>query len=746
MLKINISKLLGLLMIMVMIFSLTACDNGRINTNKGFDKKSVVTNNLKNAQVLAENEQYSMEWVAESCSVALIEKATGYKTLMCPLKKDEPEFDSLGMPTKKNSQTQSAIFIEYIDVKNSENRMISYNGAVKDGRISTEVIDNGVKVYYYFDDAEIMVPVEYTLRKDSIKISVNPKEIQENENKITAVSVAPFMCSVENDLENSYLFYPSGSGTLIDNKTLSQAGRSYDAQVYGNDPVMQIDYQENTDKSIRIPVYGSKAMDQGVCAIIEEGAETTTIRADVGSSSIGFTAAYTRVQLRGYSSNTATFIYGLKQTMNVYSTNMIDTMVSIGFYPLKGEDANYSGMAKTYKNFLGLKGEKTDDEAVLSLTFVGGTVVDKSFLGIPYEGVIAATTFNDVKKILEELSTEVDGKINVRLVGFGETGITSRDYAGGFNFNKKFGTLSELKELNKYCESNNIDLFFDFDLTTLKNSSSGFSNVFDVSYSALGKIAYIYDYDVATRSKIDSTKHNLLKRELLEEGANKLLKKISKWNLDGISLSTLSNVCYSDFSTKDNVNYHSKANSSLQISGILEKAAKDYKLASSDANAYSAVLSTVIYDVPTSSSQEKVFSKDVPFYQMVFKGYVDLTGDYQNLSSVPKANILKHIETGNSLSYLTISNYDSVFVNYEGYEFFNSEYADISDEIISNYKNTKDYFSKVNGAEIVSHTILENGLNETKFDNGVTVYVNYTDERIENVDALGYVWRDEHGK
>ena len=77
-----------------------------------------------------------------------------------------------------------------------------------------------------------------TNNDDGVRLSVNPKMIQESENRVISISIAPFFCGVKNDTENSYLFVPSGSGALVDTKTVSDQGSTYSAQVYGYDPAI----------------------------------------------------------------------------------------------------------------------------------------------------------------------------------------------------------------------------------------------------------------------------------------------------------------------------------------------------------------------------------------------------------------------------------------------------------------------------------------------------------------------------
>lgn len=717
--------------------------------NKRFNSE-VPSDKLTDGYIITENDNYKMVWVSSNCSVALVDKNTGVRYCTTPTKEGEPQFDELGMPIKKHPQLESAVIIEYVSNKNDlEEQALSYTAAVSNGRVISSNIENGVIVEYYFDVADIMVPVKYILRKDSLYVSVITKDIQENENLLTSVSLLPFMCSVDNEMNDSYLFYPSGSGTLIYPKMISETGVIHTSSVYGNDPVIEVEDKITTENSIRIPVFGSKTGSYGVCGIIEKSSESASIVANVGSTSIKYSGVYTKFQLRGYCSSTIKFMVGGRKTYNVYSKSMIDTEVSIGFYPLNGEEATYSGMAKLYKDYLKETYEltKVDNDSTLNLTFIGGTMVDKSFLGIPYEDLFVTTSISDVQKILKEIISQTKASINCRLIGFGSSGIDNKTFAGGFKLNKKLGTVDDLKELNEYCSKNNISLFYDFDLISLKKNSGGYNKYFDVAFNALDKIANVYEYNVATRSRIKDTSYNLLSRELLSDASQKLLKNIKDWDIGGLSLRTISNTAYSDYSVDDTVKYYSQMNMSEDVTGILKNLKTKYDIAGEDANAYAVIISNVVFNTPTQSSMEQVFDVDIPFYQLVFKGFTQMSSQPINLVSIPQKERLKAIECGISLDYLLIDKFENELIDYNDYEFFGSKYGSVKADIFDSYNNTKEYYSSISATEIISHEIISDNLRKTVFSNGTMVIVNFgdTEEKTELgiVEPNGFVWRGE---
>ncbi len=737
-------KLICLILGVVMIVSMTGWTTGDIWSPDAFDEE-IKSNYSKEDKVIASNDKYELKWLGSNCTVDLIDKATGQRWGVNGERTINPLTGELAT---LRPEAGSALIIEVLDMSNNQrSEYFSAVGAVKNGRVVTEDIDNGIRVYYYFDDISIRMVVDFVLRANSVAVTVHPKMIQENEDyRVVSARVASFWCSNLNDKENSYLFYPSGSGAIVSNKSISSAGTTIESQVYGFDPVMTRDNYDTTEKEVRLPVFGAKNGDTATCAIIEDNAEAAVIGAKVGSTTLGYSGVYARFQLRGYSDNYTQQMNSGKSRQQVYAVSLGEKPMTIGYYPLTGDKANYNGMAETYKNYLKSKGvlTETSEESPLNVTFVGGVMIDKSFLGVPYKDLIAATTLNEAKDILTELSSKTGSKISAKLLGFGSTGIEYESYAGGMKMNRAFGSLKDLSALNQYSAENNIDLYYDFDLIKLKNSSAGYSTFFDTAYSSLLKVTTAYRYNAASRSYDSATGYNLLKRALLMDGAEKVLKKVSKWDLSGISLESLSCVAYSDNSTQT-TDYFTKGNMSKDVTEIMGKVSEKYKVAAYEANDYAAVAADIIYDTPTTSSRERIFTEDVPFYQMIFKGYVPMTSESMNMAVNPKTHLLKTVESGAGLSYTLIANYYNEFIDYQGYYFYGSKYSDISKDIIATSNNLKDYYAAVNGAEIISHTILDSGLRETVFEGGVKVYVNYTDASIAapsgaTVEANGYIW------
>ncbi|MBO5200593.1 MAG: hypothetical protein J6B93_04865 [Clostridia bacterium] len=724
-----IKKISAIVCCLAICLSLTAC-------TAGFDSLEyveVLESDKPSDTLIANNSKYTLEIVKSDMSLVLTDKVSGEKWSTTPIDDGGEQLDEFGMPIKKHPRVQSVLAVECKNFEKDEvNTYYSYIDAVQSGYVTHTATDNGVVINYHFAEAKVMIPLECTLTEYGLRLSVDPTKIQESENKVLAVSIAPFFCGVKNDTENSYLFVPSGSGALIDVSAKSEQGVTYSADIYGSDPAIDEITEISKKEPIRLGVFGTKMNGKAVCAIVDSSAASASVNAISGSSTFGYSTCYARFQVRGYTNHTAQLFYDTVENV-VYSKKMINKPLSVTFCPLTGNDANYSGMAKVYRDYLinNFDMQKTSDDLPLSVRVIGGAAMKQSFLGIPYDTVYPTTTLSDAKAIIEELKKELGDDFSVQLKGYGESGVDVGKIAGNYSVHKKLGKWSEIKSLFDYAKDNNIGLYFDFDIERFNKNSGGITKFYDSAANA-GELKVLqYNYDLAVKDKKQDTAYNLLSPAKFSTVFEKLAKKTAKFGLSGISLDSLSSVAYSDYSDKENSEYYSKNGFSAAAGKVIDSVkGADKSFMASAANLYSAVRADIITEVPVGSEKSAVFLCDIPFYQMVFKGSVPMTAQSINLSADPEIQLLKAVESGIGLGYTVINNWESSLINADAPLFYNSVFGDIKDSIIKNTKELSDYYNKISGMCIISHTVLENQVRETVFENGVAVYVNYTDQAL----------------
>ncbi len=736
---------------------------------KPFDKK-IKTSVFDNNTVVADGKNYSLQYDAEKASIKLLEKGGSTEWTATPTPSGEGGNDKWGFNYIHESDfVNSAINVGYMNKKingGGNGTALSYVNSMQNGRVVCKQLKDkkgnqiGLTIEYYFDDEEFMVPVDFILHDDYLSVSIDTAKIQENEKyQITYVDLLPFMCAVENkkfDLkdeetteettesteettetevveettkeevdEESYLFMPSGSGALIQTNEYDVTGLNYEGYIYGEDLTMEDYFDVYSEPQIRMPVYGYKDGNVGGFVIIDEGAETAILKSSSGTTSDSFSTVYPSFQLRSFTEHEARN-FNNTYIAKIFPDNMIDGKVSLRFYPLKDDKANYTEMANIYREYLKKQGlKKTGKDKTTNLTIIGGAEVTKSLLGVPYTTVHATTTVDKTSDIVSYFSKDINN-MSVKLKGFGNSGVDLGTIGGGFKINGNIGSVKDMKKLSSLCKDEKVDLYMDYDLVKFSSGGSGFSYSKDVVMNCGMIRADQYIFDKAIRTTEKDMKYRLLRPVEFDKAVKKSIKATSKFGVDGISLDTLSSVSYSDYSDyRKTVKYNSKHGFGEAVSNAVSQI-KDQKYMASNANAYAAINADIIVDAPTTSADGYAFMETVPFYAMVFKGYVPMASESINLASTPEKILLGAVEGGMALNYTVIGEWDNTLINSVNNYFYASEFnSALKKDILGNYKQLKKYYSSINGATIDKNEVIASGVHCTTFNNGVKVYVNY---------------------
>ena len=680
----KLKRCLALLLLAAMLTGLLSACSKNVQTSSlaGF----ALLEQLKTIKsgVVAENNRVSLSWDMETSSLQLTDKVTGEIWSSIPYGYYQGE--NLGNNYVQDG-LRSSLYITYedgekhVEVKNNSFRHAQY--------ITAQKIDGGVQLTYYFCNAEISVPVKYTLEEDGMSATVDVANITEGKFKVLSVSVLPFFCCAENTADN-YLFVPSGSGALMMTDDIERSTRRYSEQVYGTDASAAPVFQNTAQNTVRLPVFGAKNGSNGMLAIIAAGAEMATIEAVAGDKQYGYSAAYATFALRGLATTYTSNSWGGANTVKQYSADVINVDPSVRYVLLDEHNSDYNAMAAAYRSYLketaGLKEEISTPD--LMLTMLGGVPVRKLIMGVPYETLSVMTSFADVQNILSDIRSQTEASMTVNLKGFGSTGLEAGALGGGFKADPAFGGQKALNALTAWCESSQIDSFFDYDLVFYRDSGNGFSVRDSAITAALIRATY-YDYDIVTHQQTGEEMY-LANRYTMATSAKKVAELAKKQGTTGAGISTLSNTAYSDYNAR---NYYCKAHMSDDVQRTIDALhAAGLKVFGEQANAYAAVKLDYIYDTPTESSGFFALDMDIPFYQMVFKGSVGLSGGAINLAQDPRTEFLKTIATGSSLGYTLCGSAERDVLLGNHSAVGSSIYTGLSEQITEYIANNKDQF------------------------------------------------------
>lgn len=725
---------LSLLFVLLSMLLLTGCQKDKIESNYN---SQVNVENVP-SQVVASNSKYELKWDDEAKCVLLVSKDTGeiWSDIL---------YDAY-LEGSTSANAKSAITVTVVNENNLTWETIACNAELgENGKMVCETVENGLLVTYYFERFQIAIPVEYELRNDSLAISIDGSKVQEGDTiyKLVSVGLAPYLCSAKNSNEN-YLFVPSGQGALMYTAQNADGTRKYSSEVYGTDAARKILKSTSENEEVRLPVFGAKDGDSAMFSIIEQGAESAFIEAQAGYARLGYSQIGATFYFRGYD----TFRHGTYATGNAVTTRTSEECSMqkcvVAYYPLQGEEADYNGMAKLYRQYLvnTEKLQKTDiKHSPYSVTFLGGTTVAKSFLGVPYDTLASMTTFNEAKQIIADLTEKNKVVPIVRMMNYGDNGLMPGTIAGGSKYDSVFGNEKQLSELQEYCKESKITLFWDSDVVRYDRAGNGFGVNANCAKTA---IHYQATKNPVTpiRTFDEEITYRIIGRKYLPEVVEKVINKANTYGHDGLSFSSLGELAFSDY---EESSYIMKAGMANDVEQLLQKVRKERTIAVSGANSYAACISDSLFDITNGYGDYDVLDASIPFYQMVFHGSKPLYSLAINLSENAQKEIMLCAASGTGLGFTLSSEYvsetnDAAFNKLYG-TLYKSNQELIQQALSDN--QFAEYYEKVADSVIVKYEILENGISATHYENGVVLYANHGSEAVETPVGIleGYMFK-----
>lgn len=680
---------------------------------------------------VAENANLELAADFTTGEIRITEKASGMQWFSNP--QDRSEDNIAPVKSKLNAQ----IHVKFMNLEKGVNvEFDNYTGSIKKGRMTHELVENGIKFIFGFPTANVYIPVQYTLCEDGFKAEIVTGEI-------TGVGYNPFLVETIDVLpyfgaggleDEGYLFVPDGSGALMQFNNNKQNYMSYSAPVYGKNLAMDIKKQETVRERVTLPVFGSKVNDHAFLGVITSGEAISTISAAVSKKDSSYNHVYASATLREYgllqSGSSHGHLAQLESHTIDYSKNLMDgANYTIRYFFLDGEDANYTGMSKCYRNYLQqnglLKDSELADKKYMVLDLVGAVSIKKYVMGVKKPVVTAMTTYNEVCEIVKELKAQGVENIIVNYIGAMDSGLNNE------MFNKVavesvLGSKKEFKKMVSYLEQEGVLLFLETNPVDLYENGNGYSENDDSVKTFFNKYAFQYKYDLDTNAFIESSRWHLLRPQLAADLVSSFADSLSDWNVGQISLSRLGEVVYADYVQGNN--YLSRT-AAMKIWDQALKAADEktkYLLVHSG-NSYCSPYVDVITDVSDSYSSFDMEDQSIPFYQMVFQGNTLVTSVGINTTVDYEYAFLKALETGCSLKYNLIYGDVSQLVGTDYNTMVSYSYDYWKNVAIEEYLEMQKAVSRIAGEDVVWHEQVAEDVTRTVYASA-EVIVNYGDE------------------
>lgn len=595
------------------------------------------------------------------------------------------------------------------------------------------------------------IPLEYRLVEDGFKATVNTSQIEEHGGgKLYRIQLLRYFAAGGMD-ENGYLVLPNGSGSLINFNNGKVNASDYSQFIYGIDPlVADIAVVENTEPA-RLPLFGIQKENYGVLAIIESGDSLANISASISGVRNSYNNAYVSFPVRGFELVAIGGNTGNNTMMTIIEPKMMKQDFTVRYTMLTKEYDGYSGMANYYRERLISEGKLTKHTENTELNFymdvIGGVKRTNFFLGSQYREVYPMTTYEEAGTMVKDLNQNGINKIIMNYQGTFNGGYF-HDVTDKFKLVKKLGSEKELENLSKVLEENGGKLYTDVAFQKVTWISKRYKHrVENVYYYGSAMEGIFGQVNPATLIQLSSlgypeTIYNLVSPKFLPRYVEGFSDEVKEIDITGISLRDLGDVLTSD---KKRTNFINREEAKQVVEAqfeVLKNTGKQMMV--NGGNFYSLPYASDIINAPLAHNDFFILDEEIPFYQMIFHGCIDYSGNAINLMNISDKSevILKLIEYG-AAPHFTFTYKSSSELKYTGLNSkYSTTYENWKEDAIALYEEVNSVLKNVTGATMKNHEILDTGVRKITYDNGVVIYVNSTTSAYETdgiiIPAKGY--------
>lgn len=637
-----------------------------------------------------------------------------------------------------DARLNSQIVVSFFDELRNIVTVNSYEGSVspKTFKIKTIVKNNettGFRVIYNFENENhrFSIPIIVTLKSKYLEVTIDYKHIKEyGTSKVCQIDLMPLM-GAGSPTDSGYLFLPDGSGGIVDFANITENNTDYDEPVYGYDGGIDVTLSQLPHREgIKMPVFGIKCGSDAIFGIITEQEALARIKASSAMNSFGYSAVYPSFSYR------ESDLTGIVDKGSVTrSVRLVDNTVSsenpkVCYYFLSGDEADYSGMARLYQSYLVKKFELTKNASKIFpyIEAFGLTYKKTNFFGLSFKSSIAANKFSDLLKIESNLKDLGINNTVYSLIGFSKNGYHGNSEAG-YSISKKLGGQKGLDELIKKVGEKRI--FYSVDL--VRNYSNAGKLFKGSDYiSGLNNLTVVRQSGkLSTGAWNDSTKWLFRKSSSIISLNNKLTEKMQEATKIGVLYENLGSDIYSDFSDKINSDRQQLVNT---YQSCVFRSQKQRQVAVDGGNIYALFNSTMLCEIPDSSSNQNIISYSVPFYTMVLHGYVTMCSKPINEEYSVEQLIRFCGENGVCPTFRITSCDNNKLKNSELSFLYNSKYEMWEDTIKKSMKCLYEVQNGLENVSILKHQYV-GALSIMYYENG-TVIVSNTGNETEKYEDM----------
>lgn len=671
------------------------------------------------------------------------------ETIYSQLDNSDKKTISEKYPNLKSLGTLYILQDDLTDGQLQEDATVSATLGIDAGYIKAQMAKTGAKSNKFEDSVFFEIPVNYSLSGPDLVANIDTSKIQcgSSSYKLTQINLLNFFGAVSST--KGYMFVPDRSGAIINNNQPISNVTQLNMPFYGSDFCTQINDGSTVSPYNAMPVFGVYDGNKSVFGIVESGAAIGGITASLSTQVTPYNAIQPWLDykiLDSESTGTAADQDNNNVT-NYYSKKTVDSKFTIRYHMLYGNNADYSGMARYYQNYLQqqgvLKKSTANKDLGLKLDFIGAITKKLIKFGVPQNAVVAASTFDKIKDISQKLDDSGVKNLAVNVEGAVNGGLDFSQPTK-IKVEKSIGGISGFNKLNDFLKSKNQSLSLGVDYTQVFGKSNGLNINTEISRYIDKTVAYYSTFYPSNLQKSNDTNNDrqsyLINPMSFCPIADKLVTSYAKLNTTNIQVDSIASFLNGNYNEKFTVDRQESANFAADSLAIIKNAG--YNITLDGANDYALKYASAISDLPVTYGNYNLESYSVPFNAIVLHGYIDYYGPALNQQGDYKTALLQNIEAGAGLNYLLMTGDMLALTDTKYSNYFSVSSDEWQKEIISTYNQLKDTFDGLSECTITSNNQVASNVYETDYSNGTKIYVNYNQQPVTigsvTVKAMSY--------
>ena len=605
------------------------------------------------------------------------------------------------------SQIEVPIQVAFVNAERSQSK----NVKPAQMKTKTQPVQDGIRVSYDFFNDDLALDLIYTLQDDCLSLTLPDESIVESgENSLVSVEILPFF-GATHDGEEGYIVYPDGSGALLHfNTPHSEQVQKMVGTVYGADASGGQASGSGTSgvyrQNIPMPVFGLVHNDSGFVSYITNGDFDSGISVGRAGKGVNYNHVWSQFVYR----RQGRFSLTGGQPAWLYQPDRIPGDRQIRYCFLNNAEANYSGMATRYRNFL-INERGANRLPVqnpwIDLGFFMGTERRNWIL----RDMISMTTFDQVGEIMDDLAQAGVVQTDVTLWNW-DKGSISLNYPQSFPVDKRLGGEEALRRLADLLHQRGQHLILSSDYLDVapgvKDVMPYLDAVRGVDGLPLGNsdTGYVLNPEVA-----------------LDRFARTNINKAKEIGVDGLQLLGFASVALPDKNTRYPMTREGFAATLMELADLSSEELGMVSMTGN--NIYASIYSDSLKMVPLDSTHYDIFDETIPLYQIAVHGLTQYSGYPYNLISDNQRMFLRQVEYGAIPFFLLTKESSSNLVRTNWSNLYSSEYDYWKDEVIKQYQVMQD-LSPLSSQFISDHTKLAEDVYQTTYEDGTRIVVNYS--------------------